>query len=666
MKKRILTFLAIFAILSLLTLAFTACGGDGAGENSGENAENGNTDTENGATDTEDGEEPEDGEPTADEKEIESVEYDADGNLVIKFKDGTVKVVAPPETEEHQHTYGEWQNYEGNDKVFCEKKLTFRTCSECKTIEWNQGSEDDHVFESVTIPATCAKDGYVSKVCKTCGKSEVVSTINASHSFKTEYSSDAVFHWFACDGCDGIKNKEEHTDDGSGACSVCKEKLLPTDGIAFELSEDGTYAIVMAYNGTEKSVRIPSEYKGVPVKAIFKEAFKEGYADAKISAIVIPDSVTEIGSLAFSGCGGLECVKMGDGVTDIGGYAFSSCSSLSEIKLGKGVVNIGVGAFAKCVSLSSVIMQDGVKTIGDKAFSGLGSLERIVIPDSVTEIGESAFSECSALSSVELGKGVTRIGAYAFYNDVKLSKITFGDKVAYVGEYAFLSTPSLLRTEYEYGNYIGDADNPYQILEEVTNKNLATYIINQKATAIASGVFDQCTRLTNINLHEGLLGVGDSAFESCSSLESITLPETLTYVGASAFGSCWGIKQDSLVIPDSVTFIGSYAFSGEFDSLTIGEGVEIISESAFNTAQIKILTIGSNVRVIKEWAFSGKDVLTSVIFLNPEGWAWCWDVESDSTDNIRESYTKEQIEDTAFAAKRLLETVGYGGWQRFD
>jgi hypothetical protein len=45
--------------------------------------------------------------------------------------------------------------------------------------------------------------------------------------------------------------------------------------------------------------------------------------------VTIPDSVTSIGSYAFSGCTSLTSIIIPDSVTSIGNYAFSNCTSLT-------------------------------------------------------------------------------------------------------------------------------------------------------------------------------------------------------------------------------------------------------------------------------------------------------------------------------------------------
>ena len=134
---------------------------------------------------------------------------------------------------------------------------------------------------------------------------------------------------------------------------------------------------------------------------------------SSLTSIFIPDSVTSIGSYAFSSCSSLTSVTIGSGVTSIGSYAFSSCSSLTSVTIGSGVTSIGSSAFSGCSSLTS-----------------------ITIPDSVTSIGNWAFYNCSSLTSISIPEGVTSIGNYVFYNCTSLTSITILSNVTVIGSYA--------------------------------------------------------------------------------------------------------------------------------------------------------------------------------------------------------------------------------------
>ena len=72
------------------------------------------------------------------------------------------------------------------------------------------------------------------------------------------------------------------------------------------------------------------------------------------TSFTIPDTVTSIGSYAFSYCTGLTSVVIPDSVTSIGSNAFYSCDGLTSVTIGNGVTSIGYCAFYKCTSLTDV------------------------------------------------------------------------------------------------------------------------------------------------------------------------------------------------------------------------------------------------------------------------------------------------------------------------
>ena len=323
----------------------------------------------------------------------------------------------------HVHSYGEWELY-NDGEIDCEKKLYHRICSDCNNIEWKNGTYQDHNFTTITTPATCQAGGYDTKTCQTCGKVEVCNeTPIADHTFATTYTTDNNFHWFKCQFCSAINGKAEHTLDDNGICTACNMVIGATEGVLYDISADGTYAEVIAYNGTATKVRIAEEYQGLPVKVIYKEAFKK----LNITSVIIPDSVTSIGDYAFQYCTALTSVIIGDSVTSIGNNAFAWCTSLTSVTIPDSVTSIDYAAFCGCTSLMSVSIPGNVTSIGDYAFLGCTSLTSVTIGDSVTSIGNYAFYDCTSLTSVTIGNSVTSIGEWAFYDCYSLTSVTFAN-----------------------------------------------------------------------------------------------------------------------------------------------------------------------------------------------------------------------------------------------
>ena len=149
---------------------------------------------------------------------------------------------------------------------------------------------------------------------------------------------------------------------------------------------------------------------------------------------------------------GIEKITLADGTTSIPGGIFTKLTKLETVIVPVSLEEIGTGAFSGCSALKSISLTADTKltAIPASAFSGT-SLESIVIPDSVTEIGNGAFNNCTALNTITISKnseltkignnaicgtaitsfympsGVTSWGQYAFGGDRKLTAVDLTD-----------------------------------------------------------------------------------------------------------------------------------------------------------------------------------------------------------------------------------------------
>lgn len=132
---------------------------------------------------------------------------------------------------------------------------------------------------------------------------------------------------------------------------------------------------IYKYFGQDKDLEIPNKVKELNVLVIEKESF---YSQEKLTSVIIPNSVNEIGKYAFAYCDNLTKVDVSN-----------SNSELNWIK---------DGAFLKCTKLTDINIPNSVTCIGNSAFEGCLNLEKIIIPKSVNEIGEEAFYNCYKLT----------------------------------------------------------------------------------------------------------------------------------------------------------------------------------------------------------------------------------------------------------------------------
>ena len=116
---------------------------------------------------------------------------------------------------------------------------------------------------------------------------------------------------------------------------------------------------LLSYTGSDTNLILPSvdeiktkytNFSGDTYQ-IYEYAF---YNNDNITSVIIPSTVTSIGSYAFYGCGSLTSVTFEEEsqLESIGSYAFESCGSLIFIIIPSTVTSIGSYAFRYCYDLT--------------------------------------------------------------------------------------------------------------------------------------------------------------------------------------------------------------------------------------------------------------------------------------------------------------------------
>ena len=129
-------------------------------------------------------------------------------------------------------------------------------------------------------------------------------------------------------------------------------------------------------------------------------------------------------SRPFSGCDRLTDFVFGEEVEHIPDYLCYQLTSLNTIVIPNSVTSIGTNAFSFCSGLKTVTIPNSVTSIGTNAFSFCSGLKTVTIPNSVTDIGDEAFYYCTGLKTVTIGNSVKSIGDKAFYHCSSLEHVT--------------------------------------------------------------------------------------------------------------------------------------------------------------------------------------------------------------------------------------------------
>ena len=119
---------------------------------------------------------------------------------------------------------------------------------------------------------------------------------------------------------------------------------------------------ITGYTGTANAVVIPGMLYGLKVTVIGERSLGfnyQTYTDPGLTSVVLPDTIIVIEEEAFAPepgmQGALTKVTIGRGCKTIGPRAFSSHPKLSEIVIPESVIEIGDGAFWACGLTTSVM-----------------------------------------------------------------------------------------------------------------------------------------------------------------------------------------------------------------------------------------------------------------------------------------------------------------------
>lgn len=154
----------------------------------------------------------------------------------------------------------------------------------------------------------------------------------------------------------------------------------------------------------------------------------------KITSFIFPKSIEVIETCLFDGCSALEKIIVNEGnenyctidnvlydktianllkvpplyklstfnipntVSDIQSLAFNNCSNIDSITISNNVKTLTTSVFSGCSSLKFINITNNITTIGSNCFKNCTSLEKIFIPNTVMSISDTSFLNCTKIT----------------------------------------------------------------------------------------------------------------------------------------------------------------------------------------------------------------------------------------------------------------------------
>ena len=211
-----------------------------------------------------------------------------------------------------------------------------------------------------------------------------------------------------------------------------------------------------------------------------------------LTEVVIPETITEIGSAAFYWSKTIQSVIMHDNVTKVGRYAFNGCSALTNVRISNSLSFVGDSAFSYCNNMN-------YNTYGNAYYLGNEINPHVYLVDAVNE----------EITSCEISETCRFIGSYALAR-CDMTTIYIPYSVIAIGDSAFYHCAQL---------------------------QTVIFAENSQVTTIA-GAFYWCTSLTSIIIPANCTELGYQTFYDNTSLKTIYIPKAVTDGGTRVFYNC--------------------------------------------------------------------------------------------------------------------------------
>ncbi|MDR1247659.1 MAG: leucine-rich repeat protein [Clostridiales Family XIII bacterium] len=405
------------------------------------------------------------------------------------------------------------------------------------------------------------------------------------------------------------------------------------------------------------------------------------FENTLISSIDIPENVKTLGGDAFANTGVTNAELKNPNIT-INGWPFDD-NGVTVKLYSTAPAFITATSYSHTPAAENIIIElydpenitySGdfvIRTATDALILYTGAGGDVVIPEGVTKIGGDVFrldyslypKTAEPVTSVSLPSSLVEIEYYAFMKQSELKSVELpaslrilrgfedtgleGELVipagvsALGGFYGTKITSAKIRSDAESPNLAVDS-NTFQNSPELLS------ISCERPVTLASGVFNNCPKLTTVSLPKLTGMIPATAFQGCASLTELVIPEgvTGTSAGSSSAGIFKGTQIRELAFPSTFRTVGNYIFLG---ARTI-ENIAFLNKDAL-TINTNSFNLGSN---------ANAGLMPTAVYVYPESAAHTSLSNASGTQNAKVKNILKFLTRTVRATVQDKDAAGFG------